>query len=205
MFCCSAGDLRPHRCVARRHTLSTPPSEGFDAGGAPEHDVVGIETGALQQVQYIIGGVDVELTRQLDKVAGGATAHDDMPHTTDGGELPLHRLGSLRRYVGAELEHVSASVDALVREQLFWSRMYSRMNPGTTMTAAPIAATSRALSVPDGAAASSTSRLSGRMYGHCATPQPITMLATVPTANNVAHWWASRTSNNSDAAHRAPR
>ena len=41
--------------------------------------------------------------------------------------------------------------------------------------------------MPDGAAASDTSRLVGRMYGHCATPQPITMLATAPMASRRAH------------------
>ena len=39
-------------------------------------------------------------------------------------------------------------------------------------------ATTSVASVPEGAAASDTSRLVGRMYGHWATPQPTTTLAT---------------------------
>ena len=60
---------------------------------------------SAQQLEHVIGDVDVELTGDLGEVPRGATADDDMPHAGHGSELLLDRLGSLRRYVGAELEH----------------------------------------------------------------------------------------------------
>ena len=105
MFCRPTGDLRPHRRVAPGRGPSPSPAERLDARSAPEDEVVGGEIALAQQLQHVIGDVDIELTRELGEVPRGATADDDMPHAGHCSELLLDRLGCLRRYVGAELEH----------------------------------------------------------------------------------------------------
>ena len=53
-------------------------------------------------------------------------------------------------------------------------------------------------SVAEGAAAADTFRLVGRMYGHCATPQPQITLATAPMASSRAPRCERRSSSTSE-------
>ena len=58
-----------------------------------------------QQLEHVVGDVDVELGGELHHAAGRAPADDDVPHAGDHGELLADRVGELGWCVGAELEH----------------------------------------------------------------------------------------------------
>ncbi len=82
------------------------------------------------------------------------------------------------------------------------ARTAARARAGSS-TAASANTTSTVWSVPSGAAACDTFKLVGSMYGHCATPQPMTTVATAPIDRTRAPR-ASRTSSSerADAADR---
>ncbi len=65
--------------------------------------------------------------------------------------------------------------------------------------------TNTASSVPSGAAACDTFRLVGSMYGHCATPQPITTVATAPIESARAPRALRKSSSSDPAPHSADR
>ena len=82
--------------------------------------------------------------------------------------------------------------------RLFWSSTYSNPSDGRITIAATMNTTRIVTSVGSGAAACDTFSVVGNMYGHCATPQPITIDATAPMASTRAKRCELRSSSTSE-------